>query len=174
MVDEVNKWKRNCEAESRKKYYYYSLKEVHQENQLSLEHDWRAVPDKESGYYYFYDKSSGVVTWEKPACLTEWIKVRNRGETYYYNILTKEESRMNPMRRNPDIIVDPKKRLLDLLSRYYPHDNFHNECFLLIFEGNEMIAIDAIQSLLQEDLPFDEMRVSLSLLARNALESIRT
>eukprot|EP01083_Nonionella_stella_P158177 514524_1 len=92
LVDEVVKWKRICEEDSQKKYYYYSLKAVapHQENSLSLDHDWRAVPDKESGYYYFYNKSSRDVTWEKPPCITEWIKVRNEGEAYYYNIRTKE------------------------------------------------------------------------------------
>ena len=77
---------------------------------------------------------------------------------------------MNSTRSDPKVMFDPKKKLSELLFRYCPNGGFNNECFLLIFEGKEMIAVDAIQTLLQEDLPFDEMRVSLSSLARNALE----
>jgi len=161
----------------------------HLDTILNGHQEWKAVPDKVTGYYYFYHKGTRETTWRKPDMFNEWEPIRCiSGEVYYYNVLTRMISNTNPMdimnkrsteegrmksrlnerqtqkleRKRKKEAVSTEDRLVQSLQKYFP-EVFDNELVLRKLKGKERQVIQAIQSVTTRHCcPFDEVRESIA------------
>ena len=141
---------------------------------------WKAVPDKTTGLYYFYNMKTRDVTWERPYDFHEWEAVRGvNGDIYYYNVIARVISSRNPgtrgvaaqesspfegrgskrkkKLRQPVKIVSEKERLALSLAGCCP-EVCYNELLLRKLRGKEKKTVETIEEMIDGNAPFDEIK----------------
>ncbi len=149
---------------------------------------WQAIPDKATGYFYFFHNGTKETTWDKPDVFNEWEPIRciTSGEVLHHNILSGEISSESPpnngiitkkwsghylrddkeprkvVRKKNAPSISAKHHLFKSLEIVYP-EVLDNELILRKLRGREIQAIHAIQTGVanRDSSPFDEARDSI-------------